>query len=220
MPPRYEDLTGQRFGRLVAIRKHGGPSKTTRWICQCDCGNTTKSIKTSLKNGTSQSCGCLRSELSSQRAKLRKANLKHGMTRTPIYGVWLAMRRRCENPSVERYPEYGGRGIKVCERWQKFENFFADMGPRPSDSHSIERENNDGDYEPSNCRWATVDEQVYNKRTTRFLTYKGSKITTRRASEIAGIPKSNIFSRLYNGWSVERAIEEPLRRWPAHLSRK
>lgn len=220
MPQRFEDLTGQRFGRLVALRKYEIPSKTTRWVCQCDCGNTTRSFKTALKNGVSQSCGCLRSELSSARAKTGNIRRSHGMTGSPEYGIWCTMRNRCEDPAVEKYSQYGGRGIKVCGRWQKFENFIADMGERPSTKHSIERINNDGDYEPSNCRWATAQEQSYNKTTTRYLDYKGRKITTLEASRIAGIPKATIFARLYNGWPVERAVEEPLRRWPAHLTKK
>jgi hypothetical protein len=142
-----------------------------------------------------------------------RGNHKHGMTGTPEYGVWLTMRRRCDTPSVERYPEYGGRGISVCDRWHKFENFIADMGRRPSLQHSIERRNNDGNYEPSNCHWATRDEQVYNKRNNRLLDYKGAKINTKQATEIAGIPKNIIFRRLYAGWSDQDAIERPMRRW-------
>jgi hypothetical protein len=214
MPQRFEDLTGQRFGRLVALRKYEIPSKVTRWVCVCDCGNETRSFKTALKRGQAQSCGCLRRELSSQAAKLRKTNLKHGLSKTPEYGVWLTMRRRCDDPNVEKFQQYGGRGIKVCERWQKFENFISDMGRRPGPEFSIERLDNDGNYEPSNCRWETVQEQSYNKSTTRLLSYKGQEITVHQASKVAGIPKNNIFARLYRGWSVERAIEEPLRRWP------
>lgn len=132
---------------------------------------------------------------------------------TPEYGVWCTMRRRCDNPNVERYAQYGGRGIKVCERWHKFENFIADMGPRPSAKHSIERRDNDGDYEPSNCYWATVEQQVYNKQNTRFLDYEGKKLTLPQAAELAGIKKGTLIARLQQGWSVSRAIETPVRRF-------
>ncbi|MCK1367604.1 hypothetical protein [Bradyrhizobium sp. 62] len=170
-----------------------------------------------MKTGKSQSCGCLRSELTSKRAATGDIRRTHGMRRTPEYGVWCAMRRRCENPKVDRYPQYGGRGIKVCERWKRFENFISDMGQRPDPSFSIERRDNNGNYEPANCKWAKNEEQTYNKRTTRLLDYKGRKLTVQQASEIAGTPRANIFSRLYLGWSVEQAIETPIRR--AYLSK-
>src|SRR5437879_6089633 len=111
-------------------------------------------------------------------------NLRHGMAHTPEYGVWRTMCSRCDNPNTEKYPEYGGRGIKVSDRWRKFENFIEDMGPRPDSLHSIERVDNDGDYEQSNCKWALRQVQAYNKRNTRLLDYKGAKLTTEQASEI------------------------------------
>jgi hypothetical protein len=135
------------------------------------------------------------------------------MSGTPEYLVWCAMRRRCDNPKVDRYAQYGGRGIKVCDRWHKFENFIADMGKRPSPKHSIERRNNDGDYEPSNCYWATVEEQVYNKQNTLFLEYGGLKLTVPQAAKLAGIERGTLMGRLQNGWSVAKAIETPVRRW-------
>jgi hypothetical protein len=212
MPQRFEDLSGQRFGRLVAIRKYEVPSKNTRWVCICDCGKQTRSFKSALRSGASQSCGCLRLELSSKRGKGAKRHVTHGLSGTPEYGVWYTMRRRCDDPNVEKYPQYGGRGISVCDRWHKFENFIADMGRRPGPGFSIERRNNDGDYEPANCTWATMREQSYNKRNTRLLTYRGREINARQASEVAGVPKNNIFARLYRGWSVELSIETPVRR--------
>lgn len=214
---RAEDLSGRRFGRLTVLHRYDGPSSDVKWVCKCDCGNTTNSFRTHLKTGKSQSCGCLRSELTSKRAATGDIRRTHGMRRTPEYGVWCAMRRRCENPKVDRYPQYGGRGIKVCERWKRFENFISDMGQRPDPSFSIERRDNNGNYEPANCKWAKNEEQTYNKRTTRLLDYKGRKLTVQQASEIAGTPRANIFSRLYLGWSVEQAIETPIRR--AYLSK-
>jgi hypothetical protein len=206
-----EDFTGRRFGRLKVLHRYAGPSSDVKWVCRCDCGNITNSFRTHLKNGQSRSCGCLRSETTSKRAKTGDIRRTHGMRKSPEYGVWSTMLGRCENSNVERYPQYGGRGIKVCERWHKFENFFADMGKRPGPKFSIDRKDNDGNYEPSNCYWATSEEQIYNKQTTRLLDYKGNKLTVQQASEVAGIPKAVLFNRLYNGWSIEKAIETPLR---------
>jgi len=152
------DLTSQRFGRWTVLGSSA--SRRERWDCRCDCG-TTRSVRGStLVAGESRSCGCLQREIA---AALTKET--HGQSRTALYGTWNMMIQRCTNPHVERYPLYGGRGIKVCERWRNdFAAFAADMGPKPSPQHSIDRTNNDGDYEPGNCRWATRSEQQRNTR--------------------------------------------------------
>ncbi len=210
---RAEDLTGRRYGRLVVLHRFTGPASDVKWVCQCDCGKTTNTFRTSLKKGTSQSCGCLRNEQSSERAKRSKFHLKHGMTKTPEYGIWCAMRNRCNNPKVDRYPVYGGRGIKVCERWSNFENFIADMGLRPSGKHSIDRRDNDGDYEPSNCYWATPEQQTYNKSTTLRFDYKGQRLTVKEASEKTGISRGTLMGRYQRGWTTAKIIETPKREW-------
>jgi hypothetical protein len=155
--PAFIDRTGERHGRWV-LSSYAG---TSRWNCVCDCG-TKRFVQTrDLTSGKSTSCGCLRDE---QRHRYRKT---HGGSSTRAYGIWLHMRDRCNNPNNLRYALYGGRGITICERWNSFANFYADMG-EPPEGRSLDRINNDGNYEPSNCRWATQREQVHNSRSTKL----------------------------------------------------
>jgi hypothetical protein len=155
---RHKDIAGQRFGRWFVIRRPPDDSKKrARWICQCDCGKTAVVISTSLRLGQSRSCGCLHRELLSARLKT------HGKSHTTEYMSWHAMHQRCINDKHIAWEHYGGRGIKVCKRWQDFETFLADMGKRP-EGLSLDRINNDGDYEPANCRWSSPKEQSNNRR--------------------------------------------------------
>lgn len=156
------DLSGQRFSRWTVLSKSSHEtSKATSafWLCRCDCGTGRVVSGRDLRYGRTRSCGCLALELSVAR------ETTHGRTGTPEHDTWNAMRARCDRPTHSRYRDYGGRGIKVCARWEEsFGNFFRDMGPKPSPGHSIDRINNEGDYEPSNCRWATAKQQRSNQR--------------------------------------------------------
>lgn len=149
-------MIGDRFGRLLVIGSDGRQKSVVR----CDCG-VEKSVRRGNLGRTTMSCGCLRSETSRERG-LNK--ISHRLTLTPEHHAWVSMRQRCTKPSVVAYKNYGGRGIKVCERWEKFDNFIKDMGMRPSSDHSLDRVDVNGNYEPSNCRWATSLEQARNRR--------------------------------------------------------
>lgn len=134
----------------------------------------------------------------------------HGASRTPEYRVWTGVIKRCENPRMESYPRYGGRGIRVCPAWRvSFIAFLRDMGPRPSPKHSLDRINNDGNYEPGNCRWATPEEQMRNTSDNRLLTWRGETHTVTEWAEITGLPRVTISQRFHRGWSVERCLTIP-----------
>lgn len=160
--PKALELTGRKFNMLTVIKRventNGGCSQ---WLCMCDCGETVKVAASHLKNGHTKSCNCL------QKIKASGANKTHGHHGTGIYNSWASMLQRCNNPNTIEYKYYGGRGITVCARWAKFENFLKDMGVRPV-GLALDRINNNGNYEPNNCRWTTQQEQVRNSRQTKL----------------------------------------------------
>ena len=158
--PKKLDLIGQKFGYLIVIEEAGRDNgRNVLWKCRCDCsGKEVIVYGTCLKNGQTKSCGCL------QREKIKEKSTKHGKRKSPIYKVWINIRQRCYNPNNQDYRYYGGRGIKVCERWHKFENFYEDMGDIYKNGLTIERINNDGHYEPKNCKWVIPSKQQWNKR--------------------------------------------------------
>lgn len=171
MPP-FRDLTGQRFGRLTAKTYIGSKKK---WKCRCDCGRPALVRSNDIVRGKIQSCGCL------LRERRGVSSFKHGAGKTAEYRAWQGAKNRCRYSSREGYSRYGGRGIVMCDRWKNsFENFLEDMGKRPSRRHSLDRRNNNGDYEPGNCRWATPKQQANNKTHGRAL----RKLTDQQVREI------------------------------------
>jgi hypothetical protein len=202
------NLLNQRFGRLLVIGRTQtkyGSGEPSQWICSCDCGNVINVPTDRLRIGKTRSCGCLRSELTSARGSDRRT---HGMTGTAEYRAWIAIKNRCgENGQIN----YVDRGIRVCQRWiDSFENFYNDMGPRPSDAHSIDRRNNDGHYEPSNCRWATSVEQQNNRRVNKILEIQNSKMTQAETARSISINVRTLASRLRRGMSVDEALSKPV----------
>jgi hypothetical protein len=180
--PRFLDHTGKQYGRLTVIEFAGFAGKYSVWRCRCACGREKNVRANALRFGHTLSCGC----------RHRKINARH-----PLVHTWRSMLQRCLNPNNAAYKNYGGRGISVCDRWvNSFENFLADMGERPSQQMTIDRIDNDGNYEPGNVRWATQKEQTHNQRRTRHITFNGqTKIMSEWASEL-GISRERLRQRL------------------------
>jgi len=202
--PNFIDLTGQKFSRLTAIERDTSNTKTNSaaWRCLCDCGNTTTTASTYLRNGHTKSCGCLR--------KLPPANKTHGRTKSVEFHAWNNMKARCYNPKYNQFHCYGGRGIIVCDRWlNSFQSFYSDMGKRPSPKHSIDRINNDGNYEPDNCKWSTPREQANNASYNRKLIFNGETLNVIEWARKLNIPQGRLYARLNSGWSVEDTLTKP-----------
>ncbi len=207
--PKRIDLMGRRFGRWLVVGYVPRGDNPAHWRVLCDCGNIGIVKSAVLRDGRSKSCGCLNKELARQR-------IKHGHNRkgerSPEYKVWSGMRSRCNNKKHKLYEYYGGRGIKICDRWNGpdgFANFLRDMGPRPSLKHSIERVKNDKGYSPKNCCWATHPEQMRNTRQTRFVVFRGKRMCLSDAARAAGLSYKAVHSRIKRGWLVERALSTP-----------
>jgi hypothetical protein len=204
------NLIGQRFGSLEVVARAipcTDKNGTAMWLCRCDCGKHSQVVRSSLISGRTKSCGCLSASIRSASSK------KHGAHNTPEYKVWVAIKQRCTNPKCKAYKSYGARGISLCSEWNSFEQFLKDMGRRPSSKHSIDREDNNGNYEPSNCRWATRVEQANNTRRSRTFIYNGKAMSLREIVETSGstVPYQRVWSRVLKGWPLEQALTAPKR---------
>lgn len=198
------DLSGKKFGRLTVIERGEDfiapkGSRQPGWICRCDCGNQITVRANGLTAGNTKSCGCLSREVHKK---------QNGLSRSRLYGIWRGMKKRCYNKSNEAYPEYGGRGIKVCEEWK--DNFLAfyewSMKNGYEEGLSIDRTDNDGDYEPGNCTWTTSKNQNNNRRANHFIEFNGERLTLAQWEERTGIRQETIRRRLKVGWSIEDAL--------------
>jgi hypothetical protein len=197
--PCFKDLTGQEFDRWKVIDYAG----SYKWFCRCQCGNIKKVHATHLNGGKSKSCGCFNAERTRERSTTHGHANRGRASRT--YKTWENMKNRCDNPNYFRYADYGGRGIKYCERWMRFDNFLEDMGERP-DGMCIERIKNDLGYFKENCRWATQKEQHRNKRSNVCLTFEGKTQTVAQWTEELGFKRATIYARISKGWTVQRAL--------------
>lgn len=209
-----ESMPGRRFGRLIVLRSDGRLANgMMRWFCHCDCGKEFSTREHSLLCGRTRSCGCE-----------AHGHARHGATcggkHTPEWIAWIGMQKRCYERNSPAWDYYGGRGIRVCDRWlgtDGFVHFLADMGPRPSPKHTIDRIDNDGDYEPGNCRWATKKEQAQNMRSNRYLNIHGKMVILADCGRELGFQKYIVPNRLHRGWTEEEAINTPLRVPPPYV---
>ena len=203
-PPRQVLPVGQRFGRLVVVGERIIKRQKSHWPCKCDCGNSKVVYGYHLTTGKTASCGCYG----------KTHAITHGRKNTQEWDAWKRMRQRCYVENTTGYEYYGGRGITVCDRWLKGENgigpfecFFADMGLRPSPKHSLDRKDNEKNYTPENCHWATKAQQVRNRRNTRTVIFNGRTISLGELAEMNNLNWETLYSRIINcGWSVERAL--------------
>lgn len=198
---------GDRFGRLTVIKESDRQYGHRYILCQCDCGNTKTINLNSLVVGTSNSCGCLRRE------RIAKMNYKHGLTKRNddierLYNIWTNMKRRCFNPKDKGFRNYGSRGIRVCDEWMNDYNKFREwsLSHGYSDNLTIDRINNDGDYEPSNCRWTTMQVQSNNTRFNHFVTYKGETHTLADWGRLLNIDSDKIGRRLKKGLPLKQVF--------------
>lgn len=198
--PNRTIVIGQRSGRLTVESEPIRHNGRAYYECRCDCGILKLIAGSHITTKATLSCGCL------HRERNRATSSTHGKSRSPIYWVWNSMLRRCEKLTDKSYTRYGDRGIYVCERWQSFENFYADMGDAP-DGMSLDRLDNDGPYTPENCQWATDKEQSRNKRNSRVITHNGRTQSLAAWAEESGLDYKMVYKRLRRGWTIEEALK-------------
>lgn len=206
---KAKDLTGQKFGRLTVVERscNSNKDRNVYWICRCECGNYTVVQGRNLRNGKSKSCGCF------MRDYAKHAKTKHGLHKSRLYRIWYDMKKRCYSKTESTYEHYGGRGITICSEWlNDFMSFYSwAMSNGYADNLTIDRIDVNGNYEPSNCRWATMKEQGNNKRTCIYLTHNNETHTLTEWAEITGLNPNTLYKRIRKGWSVEKALTEPVK---------
>lgn len=208
-----KDLTGQRFGKLVALKIVGKTDKNNKkWLCKCDCGNEVVVRQGCLHAGITKSCGCMRKETLSKIGRKYGSNIVHGLHETRLYKTWQNMKNRCRNPRTKQYKDYGGRGIIVCAEWQNFQPFYDwAMENGYKDNLTIDRINVNGNYEPSNCRWVTMKEQANNTRRNHFITINNETHTIAEWARIYNIKRETIKDRISRGWDEVKAVITPIK---------
>ncbi len=209
-PGKSQDLTGIVCGKLTVKDFAFKKSCHYYWRCECQCGGSTLIDGYKLRKGTADHCGCLTATRIGNRTR------RHGQCGvkgpTSEHSTWAAMLQRCRDKNCKSYPRYGGRGITVCERWSTFVNFFADMGPKPTQQHSIDRIDNSKGYEPENCRWATRREQRLNKSDSVYVEFEGQRVSLFELCEKRGLAYYVAYQRLKKlGWTVAESILTPVR---------
>lgn len=206
---QFVDMTGMRFGRLVAISKTNERSAngSVKWLFRCDCGNEVVIDGSSVRNGSVKSCGCYHVEC----ATMQGANKRvHGREPERLYNIWCGMKSRCYNPNAPKYHRYGARGIKVCKEWASDFTAFRDWALTHgyADNLSIDRIDNDGNYEPANCRWATMKQQNRNRSTNHMVDYHGKSVTLVEYAEKTGMDYDALKRRVYNGGCAGNGLEQ------------
>lgn len=203
------ELTGQRFGRLTVLDFAYNDNGNTYWECLCDCGNRAIVRGVRLKNGRTRSCGCIAKEIVTKRNKERASGLPRDKR---LYRIYHGMKTRCYNSNEAGYMRYGGRGITMCREWKDDFQSFQEWAFRSgyNSQLTIDRIDNDGDYSPSNCRWASIKQQGNNRRSNILLIYNGEQKTVSEWSDVLGIKRNTIYQRLRNGWSAEDALSIPI----------
>lgn len=199
---------GEKFNRLTVLSVLPNTIRNLVAVeCLCECGRTVSLPLSSVKLSRTKSCGCMKLDGSGR----KKSTATHGLSKTRIYSIWASMLQRCKPTGKSSHKHYGGRGISVCKRWRKFEAFYSDMGDPPTNKHTLDRLDVNGNYEPENVRWATPAEQASNKRTSRIITWRGVSRTVTEWSKVTGIPTGVYFKRIRNGrYKTEELLFAPV----------
>jgi hypothetical protein len=208
--PKFKDMTNKRFGRLLVIKPstYNIKQRCWYWECNCDCGNICIVNGCSLRNGDTQSCGCFKVDC------IKNRFTTHGKSNSDLIHVHAAIKQRCNNPKNKEYKNYGGRGITICPEWENFEIFYKwAIDNEYAKGLTIDRIDNDGSYEPNNCRWTTCKEQSNNQRRNRLITFEGKTLTLTQWASLKEIKLSTLVSRLdYLKWSIEKALTTPVQK--------